>query len=79
MHQEKSYPDRVYGTDIENPDYNMIAKAYGIPSYKVSKTEEFQKYFDKAIKSKKGALIEIILDIQSISPYKTLNEIKKKT
>ena len=51
MHQEKSYPDRVYGTDIENPDYNMIAKAYGIPSYKVSKTEEFQQYFDKAIKS----------------------------
>ena len=77
MHQEKSYPDRVYGTDIENPDYNMIAKAYGIPSYKVSKTEEFQQYFDKAIKSEKGALIEIILDIQSISPYKTLNEIKK--
>ena len=79
MHQEKSYPDRVYGTDIENPDYNMIAKAYGIPSYKVIKTEEFQQYFDKAIKSEKGALIEIILDIQSISPYKTLNEIKKKT
>ena len=78
MHQEKSYPDRVYATDIENPDYNMIAKAYGIPSYKVSKTEEFQQYFDKAIKSKKGALIEIILDIQSISPYKTLNEIKKE-
>ena len=79
MHQEKSFPDRVYGTDIENPDYNMIAKAYGIPSYKVSKTEEFQQYFDKAIKSEKGALIEIILDIQSISPYKTLNEIKMKT
>ena len=79
MHQEKSFPDRVYGTDIENPDYNMIAKAYGIPSYKVSKTEEFQQYFDKAIKSKKGALIEIILDNQIISPYKTLNEIKKDT
>ena len=79
MHQEKSFPDRVYATDIENPDYNIIAKAYGIPSYKVSKTEEFQQYFDKAIKSKKGALIEIILDIQSISPYKTLNEIKKET
>ena len=79
MHQEKSYPDRVYGTDIENPDYNMIAKAYGIPSYKVSKTKEFQQHFDKAIKSEKGALIEIILDIQSISPYKTLNEIKMKT
>ncbi len=79
MHQEKSYPDRVYGTDIENPDYNMISKAYGIPSYTVSKTEEFQLYFDKATKSEKGALIEIILDIQSISPHKTLNEIKKKT
>jgi Thiamine pyrophosphate-requiring enzymes [acetolactate synthase, pyruvate dehydrogenase (cytochrome), glyoxylate carboligase, phosphonopyruvate decarboxylase] len=69
----------VYGTDIENPDYSMIAKAYGIPSYKVSKTKEFQQHFDKAIKSEKGAIIEIILDIQSISPYNTLNEIKMKT
>ena len=79
MHQEKSYPDRVYGTDIENPDYSMIAKAYGIPSYQVNKTEEFQQSFDKVIKSEKGAIIEIILDIQSISPHKTLNEIKMKT
>ena len=79
MHQEKSYPDRVYGTDIENPDYSMIAKAYGIPSYQVNKTEEFQQFFDKLIKSEKGAIIEIILDIQSISPHKTLNEIKMKT
>ena len=79
MHQEKSYPDRVYGTDIENPDYSMIAKAYGIPSYQVNKTEEFQQFFDKVIKSEKGAIIEIILDIQSISPHKTLNEIKMKT
>ena len=79
MHQEKSYPDRVYGTDIENPDYSMIAKAYGIPSYQVNKTEEFQQCFDKVIKSEKGAIIEIILDIQSISPHKTLNEIKMKT
>ena len=79
MHQEKSYPDRVYGTDIENPDYSMIAKAYGIPSYQVNKTDEFQQCFDKVIKSEKGAIIEIILDIQSISPHKTLNEIKMKT
>ena len=79
MHQEKSYPDRVYATDIENPDYSMIAKAYGIPSYQVNKTEEFQQFFDKVIKSEKGAIIEIILDIQSISPHKTLNEIKMKT
>jgi len=79
MHQEKSYPDRVYGTDIENPNYSMIAKAYGIPSYQVNKTEEFQQCFDKVIKSEKGAIIEIILDIQSISPHKTLNEIKMKT
>jgi len=57
----------------------MIAKAYGIPSYQVNKTEEFQQFFDKVIKSEKGALIEIILDIQSISPHKTLNEIKMKT
>ena len=65
MHQEKSFPDRVYGTDIENPDYNMIAKAYGIPSYKVSKTEEFQQYFVQYFGRSKNVSLNIFLDEHS--------------
>ena len=40
---------------------------------------EYQQFFEKVIKSENGAIIEIILDIYSISPHKTLNEIKMNT
>ncbi len=29
MHQERHYPARVYGTDLVNPDFAALARAYG--------------------------------------------------
>ena len=40
MHQEKHYPGRVSGTEIHNPDFAALAKAYGGFGIKVQKTEE---------------------------------------
>ena len=31
MHQERHYPARVYGTDLVNPDFAALARAYGGP------------------------------------------------
>ena len=31
MHQERSYPGRVSGTDLANPDFAALARAYGAP------------------------------------------------
>ena len=78
MHQEKIYPGRVMSTDIVNPSYTKIAEAYGMDAYQIKKTKEFKEVFDKVYKSKKGALIELIIDIESITPHKTLQEYKKQ-
>ena len=29
MHQERQFPGRVIGTDLENPDFPALARAYG--------------------------------------------------
>ena len=78
MHQEKFYPGRVMSTDIVNPSYTKIAEAYGMDAYQIKKTKEFKEVFDKVYKSNKGALIELIIDIESITPHKTLQEYKKQ-
>ncbi len=31
MHQETNYPGRVSGTDLRNPDFAALARAYGAP------------------------------------------------
>jgi len=60
-HQEREYPGRPSGTEIINPDYTVLAKAYGIPGYLVTTTEAFQSAFDEAITQDRGAIIELAL------------------
>ena len=78
MHQEVSYPGRVASTDIINPDFTKIAEAYGIEGFKIKETKEFKPVFEKVFSSNKGALIELIIDIESISPHRTLQDYKIK-
>jgi acetolactate synthase-1/2/3 large subunit len=48
-----------------------------MPGFRVSKTEEFAPAFAQALASKKGALIELILDQEVISPTKLLSQLGK--
>ena len=41
MHQERTYPARVSGTDLVNPDFAALARAYGAHGETVARTEEF--------------------------------------
>jgi Thiamine pyrophosphate-requiring enzymes [acetolactate synthase, pyruvate dehydrogenase (cytochrome), glyoxylate carboligase, phosphonopyruvate decarboxylase] len=50
MHQERNYPGRVYATNLKNPDFSNIAKAYGLIGIKVNKTKDFAKAFKKNFK-----------------------------
>ena len=46
MHQERNYPARVSGTDLVNPDFAALARAYGAHGETVTRTEEFAPAFD---------------------------------
>ncbi len=76
-HQESHYTGRISGTKIVNPDFVKLAEAYGILGEKVSKTSDFQPAFERAMASSTGAIIEIMIDEQDITPFKTMDEIKK--
>ncbi len=75
MHQEKFYPGRVSGTSLENPDFAKIANSWGMYGKKVEKTEQFPEVFKEAQKSSKGALIDLKINVDAISPYKNLSSI----
>jgi acetolactate synthase-1/2/3 large subunit len=75
MHQEREFKSRVIATDLTNPDFVKFADSFGMPGFRVSKTAEFAPAFAKALASKKGALIELVLDQEVISPTKRLSEL----
>ncbi len=77
MHQERQFPGRVIGTDLENPDFPTLARAYGAHAARVERTEDFEASFERALASGKPAVIELPVDPERISPRVKLSELQK--
>ncbi len=76
MHQEMHYPGRTVGTDLANPDFAALARAYGGHGEVVERTEQFAAGFARALESGKPALIEIRLDLEAITPARSLSAVR---
>ena len=76
MHQERHYPGRVSGTELHNPDFAALARAYGLHGEIVEKTADFAAAFERAWNAKTAALVEVRIDPDSISPRTTLSAIR---
>ncbi len=76
MHQERTYPGRVSGTDLVNPDFVALAKAYGAHGELVEKTADFAPAFERCAKAGKPAVIEIRLSAEVLTPRQTLSQIR---
>ena len=58
MHQERDYPGRVTASDLTNPDFAALARAYGAHGETVERTEDFAPAFKRgssALMTRAGA------------------------
>jgi acetolactate synthase-1/2/3 large subunit len=76
MHQERHYPARVVGTDLVNPDFAALARAYGLHGETVERTEDFAAAFERARATGGPALIELRVEQDQISPRATLSGLR---
>ncbi|MCH9764995.1 MAG: hypothetical protein K0U34_03250 [Alphaproteobacteria bacterium] len=76
MHQDQRFPDRVIATTLTNPNFAELAKSYGAFGEQVRKTDAFAPALERALKSGKPALLELILDPDAISPDETLKSLR---
>ena len=79
MHQERTYPRRVIGTDLENPDFPALARAYGAHAERVERTDDFEGAFERARASGKPSVLELPVDPERISPRVRLSELRGET
>jgi acetolactate synthase-1/2/3 large subunit len=77
MHQEKHYPARVYGTDLANPDFAALARAYGGHGEVVETQDDFAPAFARAAAAGVPAVIELKLDGEALSTAMTLSATRK--
>lgn len=76
MHQEKTYPGRIAGTDLVNPDFAAFARSFGAHGETVEHTEAFPEAFKRALASDRPAVIELKTDAEALTPRQTLSQIR---
>jgi len=76
MHQERTYPERVSGTDLRNPDFAALARAYGATGETVVRTAEFAPAVERALASAGPALIHVRIDPQALTMGATLDQLR---
>ncbi len=74
MHQEKTYPARVSGTDLANPDFAALARAYGGHGEVVQSDADFPAAFRRARAAGTLAVIELKLDPEMLSTGQTVSQ-----
>jgi len=78
MHQERRYPGRVSGTDLLNPDFAALARAYGAHGESVDSQACFAEAFEKALAQDGPSLIELRTDPRAITPTATLDQLREQ-
>ncbi|WP_411892528.1 thiamine pyrophosphate-binding protein [Yoonia sp. SDW83-1] len=76
MHQEKTYPGRVSGTALANPDFAALARAYGGHGEVVTKTADFPAAFARAQDAGTLAIIECKVDEEALATGATLSAVR---
>ena len=76
MHQERSYPGRVSGTALTNPDFAKYIEAFGGHGEVVTETAEFTPAFQRAVASGKPAVIELRTEPDQITTRATIADLR---
>ncbi|RFP81191.1 thiamine pyrophosphate-binding protein [Hydrogenophaga borbori] len=77
MHQEREYPARVSGSNLNNPDFAALARAYGYAGERVERTADFEPALRRALAQPGGTLIVLPLSPEVITTRGTLSAIRE--
>jgi acetolactate synthase-1/2/3 large subunit len=75
-HQERYYPERVIGTALHNPDFAVLARAYGADGAIVERTADFAPAFARARAASGPFIIELRIDPEALTIRQSLSEIR---
>jgi acetolactate synthase-1/2/3 large subunit len=76
MHQEREYPGRVSGSDLYNPDFAALARAYGWRGEFIDRTADFEPALRRFIDAGVPTLLHLKLDPDVSTTRTTLSAIR---
>jgi acetolactate synthase-1/2/3 large subunit len=78
MHQERDYPERLSATQLTNPDFAALARAYGGWAATVERTEDFAAALADAVDRKGIRLLHCRTDVEVINPATTITALRER-
>jgi acetolactate synthase-1/2/3 large subunit len=78
MHQEREFPTRVSGTQLKNPDFAALARAFGAHAETVETTAAFAPALDRALAHKGLKLLHLKTDVERISNATTISALRAR-
>ena len=76
MYQERTYPGRVSGTALTNPDFARFIESFGGHGEIVERTEELVPAFQRARASGKPAIIEVRTNPEQVTNRATIAQLR---
>lgn len=72
QHQERRCPGRVVGTDLTNPDFALLAHAYGALGLTIGTDAEVEPVLSKALAHPGPVVVHVRTSLTHISAYQRL-------
>jgi thiamine pyrophosphate-dependent acetolactate synthase large subunit-like protein len=66
--QQVHYGGRLFAVDYRNPDFGALARAFGAHGERVEKAQDFKGALTRALTSGKPALVEVVIDQNTLAP-----------
>ena len=63
-HQERAFPSRPWGTDLSNPDFATLARAFGAQGYTITNASQAAEIVAEAMSAKGPAVVEVRSDVR---------------
>jgi acetolactate synthase I/II/III large subunit len=76
MHQERRFPGRVSGTELVNPDFAALARAFGAHGERVDRSGDVRAALERALTAGVPAVLHLPVDPEALTPRQTLSEIR---
>jgi acetolactate synthase-1/2/3 large subunit len=77
MHQEREYPERISATELQNPDFAALARAFGSWAQTVETTEQFVPALEEAMARTGIRLLHCKTDVEEISNATTISRLRQ--
>ena len=75
LHQERDYPRRAIATDLANPDFAQLARAFGATGIAIERDEDIEDAVARALAAEESVIVDVRASLEAISAYTTIERL----